>query len=551
MSAAEKGWLRTHGGRFLDRILGWVGPNWNDFTASRQPLIWLMALVCGLAAGVVAIAFREAIFLIQYLWVGIRTESLVPWIYAKSGWLIFLGPPCAGLLVGLIIERISVRRPFGVADVIEVRASARPRLSKADGAWSALATVISLGGGASAGREGPVVHLGATLATALVSKLQLPLWSRRTILAAGAASAISASFNAPIAGVLFAHEVILNHYSRRAFVPIVIASAAGSILSRLWSGDAPAFNVPPLSVATYWEFPAFALLGIVCALVAISFQFSLFAADYIARGIPMPLWLRPVLGGLVVGTIGVAYPEILGVGYGTTDQALHGEIPLLTILTLLVLKIVATSVTLASRFGGGVFSPALYLGAMAGAAFGQIAASIVSVDSSATGLYAALGMGAVAGAVLGAPVSTALIVFELTGGYALSIALLLTVAVAHGVNHAFHGRSWFQWQLEGRGLNLRAGPHRDLAMRTKVMDIMTMPEEDAEPETLTEEQQETALRPNDTLEAALRRFDNSGRSRLPVVDPQNSETVIAHLTQIKALSHYNRALISVSEEEHR
>ncbi|WP_240535044.1 chloride channel protein [Notoacmeibacter marinus] len=545
------GWIRAHIDRFFARLTGWIGPNLRDFVASRQPTVWLMALICGLAAGVAAIAFREAIFFVQNIWVRIPSESLVPWIHARPAWQIFIGPPIAGLLVGIILERISVRRPFGVADVIEVRASAKMRLSKADGAWSALATVISLGGGASAGREGPVVHLGATLATALVSKLNLPLWSRRTILAAGAASAISASFNAPIAGVLFAHEVILNHYSRRAFVPIVIASAAGSVLSRLWSGDAPAFNVPPLAVATYWEFPAFALLGIVCAIVAISFQFSLFAADYMARGVPMPLWMRPVIGGLIVGAIGVFYPEVLGVGYGTTDQALRSEIPIMTLLILLVLKIVATSVTLASRFGGGVFSPALYLGAVAGAAFGQIAASAVEIDASSTGLYAALGMGAVAGAVLGAPVSTALIVFELTGGYALSIALLLTVAVAYGVNHAFHGRSWFQWQLEGRGLNLRAGPHRDLATRTKVMDIMTMPEEDAESETVTDELKEWALRPIDTLETALRQFDMSGRSRLPVIDPNDGETIIAHLTQIRALSHFNRALISVSEEEHR
>ncbi|MEL6921620.1 MAG: chloride channel protein, partial [Pseudomonadota bacterium] len=438
-----------------------------------------------------------------------------------------------------------------VADVIEARANTGRPLDLKDGLWSAVITVISLGSGASAGREGPVVHLGATLASVVAHRRKLPEWCSRTLLAAGVAAAISASFNAPIAGVLFAHEVILQHYAMRSFVPIVIASAIGTVLSRLWFDEATAFIIPAYQVTSYWEFPAFALLGVVAALVAILFQFALFTADYLARGINVPLWSRPILGGVVIGAMGIFHPHILGVGYEVTDKVLWNQLPLSLLITLIILKTVATAITLASRFGGGIFSPALYLGALTGGAFGLIAASVFPDMASSQGLYAILGMGAVAGAVLGAPISTTVIVFELTGGYSLSIALLLSVAIAHGVNQAVHGHSYFHWQLEMRGLFDHEGPHRQL-MRTKmVMDFMDLPEEGREGERLDEERNKPILKPNDSLELALRLFDSGGHQRLPVVDPRDDTLIIAWATQMRALQYFNKALIAASVEEHK
>ena len=186
------------------------------------------------------------------------------------------------------------------------------------------------------------------------------------------------------------------------------------------------------------------------------------------------MWLRPVVGGAAIGAMGVFIPHILGVGYEATDLALWGRLPLMLMLVLIVAKTAATAITLASRFGGGIFSPALYLGAMTGGAYGIIAAYFFPELASSQALYSILGMGAVAGAVLGAPLSTTLIVFELTGGYELSIALLLTTAIAHGLNQAIHGHSYFQWQLEMRGLFVQAGPHRTVIRNVKVMDFMTL-----------------------------------------------------------------------------
>ncbi len=534
------------------QIRQWVAPNTRAFFGDRQPRLWVVSLLVGIGVSGAAILFRELIGVVQLLWLDSNSELVisaarnVPWYY------ILLAPAAGGLVVGIMLETLMpLRRTLSVADVIEARALTGRKLGLRDGLMSAVITVISLGSGASAGREGPVIHLGATLANGAARRSGLPEWSSRTLMGAGVAAAISASFNAPVAGVLFAHEVILGHYALRSFVPIVIASAGAAVISRLWFGGSVAFDVPDYHVASYWEFPAFALLGLVSAIVAVAFQFSLFSADFLARKITMPLWLRPVIGGLLIGSMGIFLPHILGVGYEATDMALWGHLPLLLMLTLIVAKTLATAITLASRFGGGIFSPALYLGAMTGGAYGIIAGNIFPELASSQALYSILGMGAVAGAVLGAPLSTTLIVFELTGGYELSIALLLTVAIAHGINQAIHGHSYFQWQLEMRGLFVHTGPHRTVIRNVKVMDFMTVLGVDEEPERYDKDAGVPSLLPTDTLDTALRSFDSGGHARLPVVDMQDREKIIGWAEQIRALEHFNKRLIDASEEEHR
>lgn len=531
-------------------LAAWFRPNVTQFLSSRQPVLWTSALLLGFAVAIAAILFRELIGFFQLFWLGTTSEQVLTAAGRVAWYWLLAGPVAGGLAVGISLHFLTARRTGAVADVIEARILSSRRLGLRDGILSALITALSLGSGASAGREGPVVHLGAVVATAVAWRMNLPEWSRRTLLAAGVASAISASFNAPIAGVLFAHEVILGHYAMRSFVPIVIASTAGSVLSRIWFGEAAAFLVPAFQLTSYWEFPAFALLGITAAAVAILFQFALFGAEFVARNVTMPLWLRPVLGGLVVGMIALVFPHVLGVGYEVTDMVLWNQLPLWLMLALIVAKTVATAVTLAARFGGGIFSPALYLGALTGGAFGVIAASAFPDLASSQGLYAILGMGAVAGAVLGAPISTTMIVFELTGGYALSIALLLSVAIAHGITQAIHGHSWFHWQLEMRGLFVQDGPHRALGATARVMDFMDPVEGDGDGGTIDPATREV-LRPGDTLEHALRAFDAGGHDRLPVVDPRDGRTVVAWANQTKALRYFNKALVAASEEEHR
>lgn len=530
----------------------WIEPNVRLFRTTRLPLVWGLAIVIGLLTAIAAILFRLAIGVIQWTWLGTTAETVVTAAAHVPWWTILLAPAVGGLFVGIYLERLQAKqRAGGVADVIEARAQGGRGLPFWSGISSAFITTVSLGCGASAGREGPVVHLGATIGTAICQTFRLPDASRRILLACGVASAVSASFNAPIAGVLFAHEVILGHYAMTAFVPIVIASVLGTLLSRAWFGDVAAFVIPDYQITSTLEIPAFALLGLTCAAVAVIFQFALIGTDWIARNVTMPLWLRPVVGGLAVGAIGIVFPEVLGVGYEATDSALKQQLPLTTMLILLVAKTAATSITLASRFGGGIFSPALYLGAMTGGAFGLIAASVFPELASSHGLYAILGMGAVAAAVLGAPFSTTMIVFELTGGYALSIALLIAVSIATGLTQAVHGRSYFHWQLEMRGVMLQEGAHKWLVRIVHVSDFVERLAEDEEHQPFDTEAGAPYLTLGDTLETALRVFDESGTNRLPVIDRARPDEVIGHASHVRALRFFNAALINNQVEEHR
>ncbi len=529
-----------------------IEPNLRFFLTNRQPLVWVLALAIGLGVALAAIIFRIGIGLVQLPWLATQAENVATAAAAAPWPVVLLAPAVGGLIVGLLLTRFMTgRRPLGVADVIEARALGGRRLGLRDGLWSAVITIISLGSGASAGREGPVVHLGATLSEKLCQVLKLAGTPERTLIACGVASAISASFNAPIAGVLFAHEVILGHYAMSAFVPIVMASVVGGIVSRLWFGEVAAFVIPDYAITSYWEIPAFALLGVTCAAVAVIFQFALTGTDYLARNVAMPLWARPAIGGLAVGAIAVFVPDVLGVGYETTDKALKAALPIGMMLTLIVAKTAATAITLASRFGGGIVSPALYLGAMAGGAYGLMAANVFPELASSEGLYAILGMGAVAAAVLGAPISTTVMVFELTGGYALTIALLFTVSIAAGLTFAFHGRSYFHWQLETRGLFVSEGPHRYLFRTVHVRDFLQPLAADAEVMAFDPGAGEPYLRPTDSLESALRTFDSSGQASVPVVDPDDATRIIGHASQVRALRFFNKALIDISVEEHR
>ncbi len=528
-------------------------PSVRTMLATRQPLVWLLALIIGTVGAYAILAFRWLIGAVQWLWLGHEGENYLSTLASfRAPWVIMASLIGGGLVVGLILRfATSSHRTHGIADVIEARAIHGSNIPLRRGLISALVSAISLGAGASAGREGPAVHLGASIASCLERQFDLPSAARRVLLACGAAAAVSASFNAPIAGVLFAHEVILGHYALTAFVPTVIAAVVATLITRVHLGDFPAFIIPEYHIASYWEFPAFALLGITCGLVAVGFLLSMMASDWAAQRVNLPIWLRPVIGGALVGAIAIFVPEVIGVGYEATNLALREKYTLMFLFVLLFAKTAATAITLASRFGGGVFSPSLYLGAMAGGAFGIIAASVFPAYASGYGVYAILGMGAVTGAVLGAPVSTAMIVFELTGGYEMTIALLLSVSIASMIMQALIGQSFFGWQLSTRGLYLGDGPHRRIMRTWKVAEFMT---------SLTTEEAENPielgaddlhLTPDDTLEVALRAFDSTGYTRIPVFDSNHMTRQIGWADYTKAVTTFNAALIEANVEEHR
>ncbi len=464
--------------RFARLVVGRMlalGPR--QFLANDHMLVAVLAILVGVMTGGGIIVFREGIDLMQEGLYGGEADRLASVAASLPWWLVLAPLVGGGLLVGLW-HRLTMPdgRPENVSHVMEAALLRGGRMGVRRGLAAVLGAMLSLGSGASVGREGPAVHLGATVGGLLACLLGFGRGVSRTLLGCGAAGAVAASFNAPIAGALFAHEVIVGHYSASTFAPIVLASVSATIVSRLWFGADPAFILPPdLTLVSFMEFPAFALLGLVCGVVAAAFMVSVTGLEAVVRRSGLPSWLRPALAGLATGLIALAFPEVLGVGYEITDRALSGAlVPDLAVM-IVAAKVVATVLCLGLGFGGGVFSPSLVIGAVLGCAFGLVATAAVPEGlSSGPGAYAVVGMGAVAAAVLGAPISTSLIIFELTANYTLTMAVMTAVVVATLLSTGLTGhRSLFHWQMARRGLDVHGDRQRQVLAGLRVADLMT------------------------------------------------------------------------------
>jgi len=447
----------------------------------EQTVLLLLAIATGLAASVAATAFREVLAGFQWIAFGTGADSMLAHVAALPWWHRLLIPAGGGLLVGYFIHRfVPGGRPVGVPQVMEASALNGAKMSLTQGIKGAVANAATLGFGGSAGREGPVVHLGATIGSRIAKWRRMPRSHARTLLACGVAGAVAASFNAPLAGVFFALEVVIGHYALAAFAPIVMASLAATIVSRAIYGDFPAFIIPNYTISAL-EFPAFAMLGVAAAVLAVALMRGIVFVEQQMERLPIPAWCRPGVGGLGVGVLAIAFPEVLGVGYGSTDQALKGEFALAMLIGLIVAKTAATSLTLGSGFGGGMFSPSLFLGAVLGGAVGTVAGAVAphlfltegAAVFAGAGAYAMVGMGAVAGAVLGAPISTILIIFELTGDYQLTMGVMLGTVVASVITSQWHGTSYFRGVLAQRGVDISARVERDLLQTEYVSKLMS------------------------------------------------------------------------------
>ncbi len=580
----------------------------NTFSAVRsiigndQMILAVLAFAIGILSGGAVIGFREGISFFQDAFFGTGSERLFLHLAGLAWWQIVWPPVVGGLIVGILV-RIGLpgNRPQGVADVIEANALKGGRMSLSDGLRAAVINAISIGSGASVGREGPAVHLGAALAASIAKRLKLTRSISRTLLGCGVAAAVAGSFNAPIAGALFANEVVIGHYALKAFAPVVIASVTGTAISRAYFGDFPAFTLPPHVITSYLEFPAFIILGVVAGLVASALVRGIMSAQDLSEKIPMPSWLRPGVGGLAIGIMAVWLPQIIGVGYGATEQALIGNFTLTVLLLVLVGKIVATAISLGFGFGGGIFSPSLVIGAVLGGAYGIIVSGIFPEVGADIGAYSLIGMGAVAAATLGAPISTALIIFEMTGDYELTLAVMLAVVVSTGVFRHLHGRTFFTSQLERRGLDLKGGFESSLLRARRVADVMKIEIETIAPNvtlpglrrqlqlSLTGELfvvaddgrlfgtitladlSETAfdpnldnlinagdvarlnppvLKPGDDLEKTLKVMNDAGESLIAVVTDDATMHLEGVVDERRVIAAYNRALLESRHEEH-
>ena len=447
-----------------------------------------VAVACGVGGALAAVVFRVLIrFFTAVCFAGAHgladffreswlTEVSDPLELARAlpWWAKLSIPALGGLVVGPLVTLFPREaRGHGVPEVMEAVALRGGVIRGRTVALRTLASAVSIGSGGSVGREGPIVQIGAALGSAIGQWLRLPARSLRTVVGCGAAAGIAATFNAPIAGALFAVEVILGDFAVAQFSPIVIASVVATVLSRWLLGDHPSFSVPHYELVAPFELLPYAALGVAAGLVGLAFTQLLYRSEVAFERLPAPGWLRPALGGLVVGAIGIAFPQVYGVGYDTITPALQGALAPALLGALLVAKLCATCITVGSGGSGGTFAPSLFLGAMTGGVVGSLVHGLFPEATAGPGAYALVAMGAVVASTTHAPITSIVMIFEMTQTITIIPPLMTACVISTLVAVYLSRESIYTLKFARSGVDLRAPQDANLLRRLHVRDVMS------------------------------------------------------------------------------
>lgn len=447
----------------LDPVSSW-------FRSSEMLAGLVLAVVIGVMAGLGAVVFRWLIAFFQSFFLEGGSHVLG----FMGDYYIILVPAAGGLIVGCLVYYFAREaRGHGVPEVMEAVALHGGRIRPRVALIKVLASSVCIGSGGSIGREGPIVQIGSTVGSAVGQWLKLPEETLRVMVACGAAGGIAATFNAPIAGVLFALEVILGRVVTRRFGYVVISAVVADFLAQAFIGNTRAFILPEFGITSGWEFGFYVVLGILAGLASQAFMRTLYWLESRFDSLKIPEIIKPVLGGLVVGAVGLYSLDLLGVGYEGITQALSGNLTLGILVTYLALKIVATSFTLGSGGSGGIFAPSLFMGAMLGMATGTFFGNIFPSLTSPASAYGVVGMAAVFAGAARAPFSAIIIIYELTGNYAIVLPLMTAVVISTLVSRAISRDSIYTLKLSRRGVNLDQEELGDILRRTTVKETMT------------------------------------------------------------------------------
>jgi CIC family chloride channel protein len=416
----------------------------------------LVSVLIGVLGGLGAVGFREFIALVNRVaWHD--AEYSLEYIYGLPIWWKIAAPSAGGAIVGLIIWRFAREvSGHGVPEVMEAVALRGGRIRPRVVIAKLLASGVCIGSGGSVGREGPIVQIGSALGSAIGQWLRIDRERLRTLVGCGAAAGIAATFNAPVAGALFAVEIILGDFGVAQFSPIVISSVVGTVVSQHYLGDFPAFVVPAYSLEHPYELFAYAGLGILAGLAALGFIRTLYASeDLFARFRIVPP-IRAMVGGAAIGVIGIWLPHVFGVGYEAINEALNGTLVWQLMLLLVAAKVIAVSITIGSGGSGGIFAPSLLIGAMLGGAVGTVVHHVWP-GTAGPGAYALVGMGAVVAAGTHAPITAIVMIFELTGEYKIILPLMITCIIATLLATRLQTGSIYTLKLLRRGVDIHGG----------------------------------------------------------------------------------------------
>ena len=472
-----------------------------------------LALVVGATTGLGAVAFRTLVSGATWIFsghadysaVGIGQHPAHPWLPWLGAGFVVLAPVVGGLIYGPLVQRYAREaRGHGVPEVMAAVALRGGKIPGKVAAVKAIASAVTIGSGGSVGREGPIVQIGSALGSWIGGLARVPESRLRTLVACGAASGIAATFNAPIAGVFFALELILRDFTAESFGVVVLASVVSSVIGRAVFGDVPFMTLPTFTVEHAGVYLLFALLGVLGGVVGVMFTKILYRIEDVCDAVwHGPEWARPVVGGALLGLLLLAVPQMYGVGYPVLEAGVQGQYGLWLLLGLMVAKMIATSLTIGIGGSGGVFAPSLFVGGMLGAAFGIVAQQTVPGISGPAGAFALVGMGAVFAGAARAPITAVLILFELTGEYTIILPLMLAIVLATTVSRALSKDSVYTLKLRRRGIEIDTRPADPRLSDRSVGDVMEPPAD--------------AVDPSLPLTEATRLLLAGGRPTLPVL----------------------------------
>ena len=441
------------------------GRAWATWLRESPSALVPLAIAVGVLTGLGAVGFRSLITAFTWMFTGYTDYSAAgrvpsshfPWL---GIWFLLLTPIVAGAVYGPIVHKFAPEaRGHGVPEVMYAVSHRGGRIPPQVTLVKALASALCMGGGGSVGREGPIVQIGSAAGSTVAQLLHLDPRRVRLLVACGAAGGISATFNAPLAGAFFAMELILRNFAAESFGAVVLSSVTAAVIGRAMLGNHPFLSLPVFSVRSPFEYLLYIVLGVAVGIIGVAFSKTLYlvedACDWLWRG---PEWARPAVGGIALGALLIALPQMYGVGYPVLAKAVEGRYLIGMLLLLMVGKMFATSLTIGIGGSGGVFAPTLFIGAMAGSAFGLIAHHLFPSLAGSAGAYGLIGMGAALGGATGAPITAVIILFELTGEYSIILPLMTAVVMAAGVAHLLSKETIYTAKLWRRGINVADPP---------------------------------------------------------------------------------------------
>jgi CIC family chloride channel protein len=492
------------------------------FEQTPHAFIITMAIAIGIFCGLGAAGFRYLTSFFQHLFYGPYSNYLtriteIPWYY-KLG-----VPVLGGLLIGPLIHFFVNVKGHGVPEVIESVATRGGRLPPWTFLMKAVGSAVCIGSGGSVGQEGPIVMIGSSIGSDIGQVFRVSRQRMRTFVSCGAAAGIAATFNAPIAGVIFAVEIIMGEFAVEHFTPIVFSSVIATSISHWLVGDMPSFIVPAYELKSAFELVNYFFLGIICAFVAVTYTNFLYKIEDYFEELSIPTYLKPALGGLGIGLLVLVYPEVSGVGYETVSSLLSGaRFTVFVLVALIFVKIAATSLSLGSGGSGGIFSPSLVIGATTGGALGYLFQYLFPDVTAPIGAYAVVGMGALVAGTTHGPLTAIIIIFEMTHSFKIIPPLMIACIMSTLMARSIQKDSIYTMKLSRKGIYIDQGKEQNVLKSLSVRDIMKT--------------DFVAVPEQTRLTQLLNLIDNSAYFNFPVVDKRNGALVgIISLNEIRKL----------------